>query len=95
LGLRRRLSLRHYGILLVMMLIRDVLKINIKRRAERFEELRRSQAPRSTAGPGDPQSNLDGGCHAERARLVDQGVVASRLKRGGPTNEPAGHTGAR
>jgi putative transport protein len=81
------------GILLVMMLIRDGLKISIKDEAERFEVLRRSQAPPlDTLDLVIRNSNLDGVTMRDVPGLVDQGVVASRLKRGGQLMAPGPDT---
>jgi putative transport protein len=71
------------GILLAMMLIRAVLRINIQAEADRFEAVRRLQAPQvETLDVAVRNPNLEGVAMREVPGLVDQGVVASRLKRG-------------
>ncbi|HHW77624.1 MAG TPA: putative transporter [Xanthomonadaceae bacterium] len=71
------------GILLAMMLIRTALRISIKTEADRFEESRRLQAPPlETLDVVIRNSNLNGVAMRDVPGLVDQGVVASRLKRG-------------
>ena len=71
------------GILLTMMLIRAALGINIKGEVERFEEQRRAQTPPlDTLDVVIRNANLAGVAMQDVPGLVDQGVVASRLKRG-------------
>lgn len=70
------------GILLTMMLIRAALGINIKGEVERFEEQRRAQTPPlDTLDVVICNTNLAGVAMRDVPGLVDQGVVASRLKR--------------